>query len=139
MSEPQRIDLARELVGSYVAGGIWTAMCLVDGWALARVRGPLWANVLAVALMLLVWAALLASMLGNLRVYFSDRGIHAPRLFGRGERFFAWSEVDRIGRFNFTLHLYAGRQRIEVNTITFKDRAALGRLLQERLANVRWK
>jgi hypothetical protein len=79
---------------------------------------------------------LVTEIVGNSRVYFTDAGIHRPLLFGRGEVFIAWTEVNRIRMSTIAPTLYAGRKRISIQLHSSCDPPAVWNFLGERLSHL---
>jgi hypothetical protein len=66
----------------------------------------------------------------------SDEGIHWPKLFRRGELFIRWADVERVNRSSVTPTLHASRKRISIQLLTFRDPAAVWKLLADRLPHL---
>lgn len=135
MSAPKRIDLARVRWWPVVMLGILTLGAAVAGpMQILRAGGPLAGKLVVVAVLLSTVAYLWAILICALRTYLSEAGVHKPALIGKGETFIAWSEIDRVVlRDSTRLELYSGRKKIAVAVFTFRDRAALGRLIEQRV------
>jgi hypothetical protein len=137
---PTRIEFQRTAWGIYI-GVAWV---VVQGPLVAFriLHGPDSAivRVLGAALMVLGHAVVAAAFIQNRRTYVSDAGVHRPWLFGCGEKFIAWGDIDRLSsRGTHDLQLWSGKRYIALNLLTFKDREELGRVIDRRVEGARSK